>query len=128
MARAQGFVNFFQDLGLDAALFQHRQAFWMGHGRSLGHDLILRIQSQTHCRGCALSLISATRRGETMQKDLLRKVVSIAVAAICLGACALSEDKVAIDYIPPEGVTAVAGAATVKLEVTASDQRQQYRD
>lgn len=74
------------------------------------------------------SLSSATKRGAPVQKDLLRRVASAALLLASLGACALSEDKVPIDYIPPEATAPVAGAAAVKLEVTTTDQRVQYRD
>jgi len=66
-----------------------------------------------------------------MKKDLLRRVAAAvwAVAtAASLSACALSEDKIAIDYIPPEARPPVAGAAAVTLEVRGTDERQQYRD
>lgn len=62
-----------------------------------------------------------------MRRQLLRMVAAL-FAVACLGACALSEDKVAVDYVPVDGTEAVAGAPAVTLEVSASDQRAQYRD
>jgi len=62
-----------------------------------------------------------------MRKELLRWV-AIAALAGATGACALSEDKVAIDYIAPDGVETVPGAAAVTLEVKGADERAQYRD
>jgi uncharacterized lipoprotein len=63
-----------------------------------------------------------------VQKDLLRKVAIAALLLASLGACALNEDNVPIDYIPPDPPAPIAGAGAVKLEVTATDQRAQYRD
>jgi uncharacterized lipoprotein len=66
-----------------------------------------------------------------MKKELLRRVAAVICAgalAASISACALSEDKVAIDYIPPEAPIQVAGAAAVMLEVKGADERQQYRD
>lgn len=62
-----------------------------------------------------------------MTARFLRKVAALMAAAF-LGACALSEDKVAIDYIPPEGTQVVTGASAVTLEVKGADERPQYRD
>ena len=51
-----------------------------------------------------------------------------AVVAGLLSACALSEDKVPVDYIPNTAVTPVGGATAVSLTVTGVDQRTQYVD
>lgn len=58
---------------------------------------------------------------------MLRRVVTVLLFG-CLGACALSEDKVPVDYVPAESTEAIGGASAVTLEISASDQRAQYRD
>ena len=62
-----------------------------------------------------------------MKKQMLL-MVAVLVVAVGVGACALTEDKVAIDYLPPEAAAPVTGAAAVTLEVKGTDERQQYRD
>jgi len=66
-----------------------------------------------------------------MKKELLRRVAVVigAVAlAASMSACALTEDRVPIDNVPPEARPPVAGAAAVTLEIKGIDERQQYRD
>src|SRR5437763_1934786 len=61
----------------------------------------------------------------------MRGVLRAAVAVVAVGlvsACALSEDKVPVDYIPNAGVMPVGGAAAVSLTVTGVDRRAQYVD
>lgn len=62
-----------------------------------------------------------------MKKEMLRTVAFLAIV-VGAGACALSEDKVAIDYIPPDAPAPVTGAPAVTLEVKGADERAQYRD
>jgi uncharacterized lipoprotein len=62
-----------------------------------------------------------------MIRGVLRAAVAV-VAAGVLSACALSEDKVPVDYIPNTGVAPVAGAEMISLTVTAADRRSQYTD
>jgi uncharacterized lipoprotein YajG len=78
-------------------------------------------------RGCILSLASAMK----LLGGAMRGIVRTATAVIAVGllsACALSEDKVPVDYIPNIGVTPVAGAQAVSLTVTGVDRRTQYTD
>jgi uncharacterized lipoprotein YajG len=60
-------------------------------------------------------------------QGVLRAAVAV-VAAGLLSACALSEDKVPVDYIPNTGVMPVGGAEAVSLTVTGLDRRAQYMD
>jgi uncharacterized lipoprotein len=60
-------------------------------------------------------------------RGVLRAAVAV-VAAGLLSACALSEDKVPVDYIPNTGVMPVGGAEAVSLTVTGLDRRAQYMD
>jgi uncharacterized lipoprotein len=62
-----------------------------------------------------------------MVRGILRAAVAVLAAGL-LSACALSEDKVPVDYIPNTGVAPVAGAQMVSLTVTGADQRSQYTD
>jgi uncharacterized lipoprotein len=62
-----------------------------------------------------------------MVRGILRAAVADLAAGL-LSACALSEDKVPVDYIPNTGVAPVAGAQMVSLTVTGADQRSQYTD
>lgn len=62
---------------------------------------------------------------------MIRGVLRAAIAALAAGlmsACALSEDKVPVDYVPNEGVARVAGAETISLTVASADKRSQYVD
>lgn len=58
---------------------------------------------------------------------MLRLVVA-AVAAASVSACALSEDKVAVDYVPIEVAAQVQGANSVTVSIAGADSRAQYRD
>src|SRR5690348_14433078 len=62
-----------------------------------------------------------------MKNQIMRTAAAV-LAAGCLSACALSEDKVPVDYIPNTGVAPVAGAQMVSLTVTGADRRSQYTD
>jgi uncharacterized lipoprotein YajG len=62
-----------------------------------------------------------------MKRGVLPAAFAVLAAAL-LSACALSEDKVPVDYIPNAGVTPVAGAGMVSLTVTGADGRSQYAD
>ena len=62
-----------------------------------------------------------------MKRGVLRAAIA-AVAAGLLSACALTEDKVPVDYIPNEGVTRVVGAEAISLTVTSADKRTQFAD
>jgi uncharacterized lipoprotein YajG len=62
-----------------------------------------------------------------MKNQIMRTAAAV-FAAGCLSACALSEDKVPVDYIPNTGVASVAGAQVVSLTVTGADRRSQYTD
>lgn len=62
-----------------------------------------------------------------MKRGIIRVAIAIAAAGqVC--ACALTEDKVPIDYVANTDVTPVAGAEAVSLTVTAVDRRTQYFD
>jgi uncharacterized lipoprotein YajG len=65
--------------------------------------------------------------GGVVKRGILRAAAAV-VAAGLLSACALSEDKVPVDYIPNAGVTPVTGADAVSLTVTGVDRRTQYTD
>lgn len=59
----------------------------------------------------------------------LGKIAAIAAVALSLSACALTEDTITVDYIPPTGeAAAIPGAGNVTVAVTAIDERPQYRD
>ena len=62
-----------------------------------------------------------------MERGVLRAAIA-AIAAGLLSACALTEDKVPVDYIPNEGVTQVVGAEAISLTVTSADKRTQFAD
>ena len=62
-----------------------------------------------------------------MKRGVLRAAIAV-LAAGALLACALSEDKVPVDYIANTGVARVAGAETVSLTVAGVDRRTQYTD
>lgn len=62
-----------------------------------------------------------------MVRGGLRPAIAVFAAAL-LSACALSEDKVPVDYIANTSVTPVAGAEAVTLTVTGIDGRTQYTD
>jgi uncharacterized lipoprotein len=62
-----------------------------------------------------------------MVRGVLRAAIA-ALAAGLLSACALSEDKVPVDYIPNTGVAPVAGAEVVSLTIVGADRRSQYTD
>jgi uncharacterized lipoprotein YajG len=62
-----------------------------------------------------------------MKRGVLREALALLAAGL-LSACALSEDKVPLDYIANTGVTPVAGADKVSLAVTGADRRSQYTD
>jgi uncharacterized lipoprotein YajG len=62
-----------------------------------------------------------------MKRGVLRATIAIVVAALA-SACALTEDKVPIDYIANTGVTPVVGAEAITLTVTGVDRRTQYMD
>ena len=53
---------------------------------------------------------------------------SAALAAGLLAACAITEDKLPVDYIPNVGVTRVVGAEAISLTVTGADKRTQFAD
>jgi|SRR4051812_18383910 uncharacterized lipoprotein YajG len=62
---------------------------------------------------------------------MIRGVMRAAIACLAAGllsACALSEDKVPVDYVPNTGVAPVAGAEAISLTVTGADRRSQYVD
>ncbi|HYC65619.1 MAG TPA: hypothetical protein VEC14_12875, partial [Reyranellaceae bacterium] len=62
-------------------------------------------------------------------KSVILRLLSVAFVGATLGACALTEDKVPVDYVPftnREATSALAGAASVALNVTVTDQRTQY--
>lgn len=59
----------------------------------------------------------------------MRRMIAAVVAAAAVGACAIIEDKVPVDYVPdPTPRAAVPGAANVTLSLTAVDRRTQYND
>jgi uncharacterized lipoprotein YajG len=59
----------------------------------------------------------------------MRSTIAAIIAAGLLAGCALSEDKVPVDYVAdPTPRAAVAGAESVTLSVTAADKRTQYND
>jgi uncharacterized lipoprotein len=59
----------------------------------------------------------------------MRRSIAAIVAAGLMVGCALSEDKVPVDYVPdPTPRAAVAGAGSVTLSLTATDKRTQYND
>jgi uncharacterized lipoprotein YajG len=60
-------------------------------------------------------------------RGILRAALAV-LAAGSLAACALSEDKVPVDYLANAGVMPVAGAEAVTLTVTGADRRTQYMD
>ncbi len=60
-------------------------------------------------------------------RGVVRTVIAV-VAAGFLSACALSEDKVPVDYIPNTGVAPLVGAEAISLTVTGTDRRTQYVD
>ena len=62
-----------------------------------------------------------------MKRGVGRAAIAIVVAGL-VSACALSEDKVPIDYVANTGVTSVAGAEAVSVTVTGVDRRTQYVD
>ncbi len=62
-----------------------------------------------------------------MKRGVLRAAMAV-LAAGMLSACALSEDKVPVDYIANTGVASVVGAEAVSLTVTGADRRAQYTD
>jgi uncharacterized lipoprotein len=62
-----------------------------------------------------------------MTRGVGRAAIAIAAAGL-LCACALTEDKVPIDYVANTGVTPVSGAEAVSLTVTGLDRRTQYVD
>ena len=59
----------------------------------------------------------------------MRRSIAAIVAAGLMVGCALSEDKVPVDYVPdPTPRATVAGAGSVTLSLTATDKRTQYND
>jgi uncharacterized lipoprotein YajG len=59
----------------------------------------------------------------------MRRGIAAIVAAGLIAGCALSEDKIPIDYVPDATPRAtVAGADSVTLSLTAADKRTQYND
>jgi uncharacterized lipoprotein len=59
----------------------------------------------------------------------MRRSIFAVVAAGLMVGCALSEDKVPVDYVPdPTPRASVAGAEGVTLSLTAADKRTQYND
>jgi uncharacterized lipoprotein len=62
-----------------------------------------------------------------MKRGVGRAAIAIVVAGL-VSACALSEDKVPVDYIANTGVTPIAGAEAVSVTVTGVDRRSQYVD
>src|SRR6478609_6010956 len=62
-----------------------------------------------------------------MKRGVLQAAIAV-VAAGMLSACALSEDKVPVEYVVNTGVAPVPGAQMVSLTVTGADRRTQYTD
>jgi uncharacterized lipoprotein YajG len=63
-----------------------------------------------------------------MLRKVLRSIAAVATAAL-LAACALSEDKVPVDYVPdPAPRAALPAAQGVTVSVSAADRRSQYAD
>jgi uncharacterized lipoprotein YajG len=62
-----------------------------------------------------------------MIRGVLRTAI-VVLAAGLLSACALSEDKVPVDYIQNTGVAPITGADAISLTVTGADRRAQYVD
>ena len=62
-----------------------------------------------------------------MPARVLRAIAALAAVWLLAG-CALSEDKVAIDYIPGASPAPLAGAEAVTLTLSATDSRTQYAD
>jgi uncharacterized lipoprotein len=62
-----------------------------------------------------------------MKRRVGRAAIAIVVAGL-LSACAISEDKVPVDYVANTGVTPVAGAEAISVTVTGVDGRSQYVD
>ncbi len=66
--------------------------------------------------------------GDSFMKFVTR-IFAVSALALCLSACALSEDVVTLNYIPPAGAaTPVPGAGNVTVAVAVSDDRTQDRD
>jgi len=62
-----------------------------------------------------------------MKRGVLQAAIAV-LAAGMLSACALSEDKVPVEYVVNTGVAPVPGAQMVSLTVTGADRRTQYTD
>lgn len=62
-----------------------------------------------------------------MIRGVMRTAVAV-VAAGLLSACAITEDKVPVDYMANTGVMPVTGAQAISLTVTGADRRAQYVD
>ena len=62
-----------------------------------------------------------------MSARVLRAIAALAAVWLLAG-CALSEDKVAIDYVPGVSPAPLAGAEAVTLTLSATDSRTQYAD
>jgi uncharacterized lipoprotein YajG len=62
-----------------------------------------------------------------MMRGVMRTAAAV-VAAGLLSACAITEDKVPVDYVANTGVTSVVGAEAISLTVTGTDRRAQYVD
>jgi len=59
---------------------------------------------------------------------VLCRVAAIAMLAVTLSACALTEDTVSLQYRAMSPVTAVPGASTVSINVVVADARTQHQD
>lgn len=56
------------------------------------------------------------------------RIVSSLLALVLLGGCALTEDQVAINYMPPPNLTVVNGASSVAVAVSGQDGRASNKD
>lgn len=74
-----------------------------------------------------LSAANAMKLGGANEAGGVRATIAI-VAAGLLAACAITEDKVPVDYVANADVARVVGAEAISLTVTAADRRTQYVD
>src|SRR4051812_40511933 len=74
-----------------------------------------------------LSVASAMKLGGAMKPGVLRTALAV-VATGLLSACAITEDRVPVDYVANAGVIPVAGAEAISLTVSGADRRAQYVD
>lgn len=62
-----------------------------------------------------------------MMRGMLRTMAVLAASVLAVG-CAITEDKVPIDYVPATEAAPLPGAAGVTLTLSATDARQQRAD